>query len=180
MRIKDGFPLWTCGRLLGADKCGIKIPLLPSGSGKGDTVSGAQSWCPAAPGRQPLSPHCSLCPLPERGNKGLSSTSCSQKHLSTRQVRLVKGKDKRQAATKTSVCLLVCYKAKQPLRDDRAYWNKFQHLQSITWPRQKTTAWFKNNVYSSWRGRFLCPFRSFLPELSHGFPAISVKTNTIP
>lgn len=144
-----------------------------------------QSWCPAAPRRQaaqwqPLSPPCSLCPLPGRGNKGLPSTSCSQKQQTTRQVRLVKGKDKRQAATKTSVCLLVCYKVKQLLRDDRAYWNKFQHLQSITWPRQKTTAWFKNNVYSSWRGRFSSPFRSFLPELSHGFPAISVKINMIP
>lgn len=47
-------------------------------------------------------------------------TSLSQKHLSKKQFRLVRGRDKRQAASNTSVCLLVCCKVKQLLRNDRA------------------------------------------------------------
>ena len=69
----------------------------------------------------------SLLPLP-KGKTGASLlASLSRQHLSKTQFKLVKGKDRRQAASNTFRLLVRC-KVKQLLENDTVHWNKFQHL----------------------------------------------------
>lgn len=124
--MKDGPPLKMPGWRPWADKCGVKTSSLSSSSGPGDTVNGAQARCLGAPGRHAAQWQPFLLPVPSALGRREKTVACplsslSQKHLTTKQFRLIKGKDKRQAESKTSVCLLVCYKAKQLLSNDRAY-----------------------------------------------------------
>ena len=108
--------------------CPSPVDLPDLGIEPGSPALQADSLPSEPPGKLSCTPVSSLFVLPKGKSRGLAFCNLRQKHLSKKPFRLIKGKDRRQAASNTSFCLLVCCKVKQLLGNDRTYWNKFQHL----------------------------------------------------